>query len=229
MSLHDNQNTRHKISLALSSRRDNHPFAVIAKMAILIVAAFSFRLSRYKSATNLNRGLARRFVTVLSCCSAGRSRTLAVYLVGQKRLDKFWADLRRAVVNFYDHWMLPPILDLVMRQISSRNTAAKWLVLRVGGYSKSGWEGEIADPIRGLVRRAPVPELASIGRPALLPWLGVGLVDRAEAIPHSGKAAGQVDKPRRYGIAHIQAGEKIRPTDATGSTHVGGIYVHEFD
>ena len=50
-----------------------------------------------------------------------------------------------------------------------------------------------------------------------------------EAVPHSGKAAGQVDKPRSHGIAYIQAGEKIRPTDATGSTHVGGIDMHEFD
>ena len=38
MSLHDNQITRHKISLALSPGRDNHPLAATAKMAILIVA-----------------------------------------------------------------------------------------------------------------------------------------------------------------------------------------------
>ena len=37
-----------KIPLALSSRRDNHPSAATAKMAILIVAAFPSRLSRYK-------------------------------------------------------------------------------------------------------------------------------------------------------------------------------------
>ncbi|MGO4869901.1 MAG: hypothetical protein ACLPGW_04730, partial [Roseiarcus sp.] len=36
-----------KISLALSSRRDNHPSAATAKMASLIVAAFPSRLSRY--------------------------------------------------------------------------------------------------------------------------------------------------------------------------------------
>src|SRR6478672_1916174 len=36
-----------KISLALSSGRDNHPPAATAEMAILIVAAFSSRLSRY--------------------------------------------------------------------------------------------------------------------------------------------------------------------------------------
>ncbi|HMJ43919.1 MAG TPA: hypothetical protein VK522_16750 [Pseudolabrys sp.] len=47
MSLHDNQITRHKISLALSPGRDNHPLAATAKMAILIVAVFPSRLSRY--------------------------------------------------------------------------------------------------------------------------------------------------------------------------------------
>ena len=36
-----------KIALALSSRRDNHHLAATAKMAILIVAAFPSRLSRY--------------------------------------------------------------------------------------------------------------------------------------------------------------------------------------
>jgi glutathione S-transferase len=47
LSLHDNQITRHKISLALSSRRDNHPPAATAEMAILIVAVLPSRLSRY--------------------------------------------------------------------------------------------------------------------------------------------------------------------------------------
>src|SRR6476660_7171289 len=37
-----------KISLALSSGRDNHPPAATAEMAILIVAVFSSRLSRYR-------------------------------------------------------------------------------------------------------------------------------------------------------------------------------------
>src|SRR6478735_10399193 len=36
-----------KISLALSSGRDNHPLAATAEMAILIVAVFPSRLSRY--------------------------------------------------------------------------------------------------------------------------------------------------------------------------------------
>jgi hypothetical protein len=35
--------------LALSSGRDNHPVAATAEMAILIVAVFSSRLSRYTS------------------------------------------------------------------------------------------------------------------------------------------------------------------------------------
>ena len=35
------------MSLALSPGRDNHPLAATAKMAILIVAAFLSRLSRY--------------------------------------------------------------------------------------------------------------------------------------------------------------------------------------
>jgi hypothetical protein len=41
--------------LALSSRHDNHPSAATAKMAILIVAAFSSRLSRYTTAANVCR------------------------------------------------------------------------------------------------------------------------------------------------------------------------------
>src|SRR5665647_1079003 len=36
-----------KISLALSPGRDNHPLAATAKMAILIVAVFLSRLTRY--------------------------------------------------------------------------------------------------------------------------------------------------------------------------------------
>jgi hypothetical protein len=40
-----------KISLALSPGRDNHPLAATAKMAILIVAVFSSRLSRYTKNT----------------------------------------------------------------------------------------------------------------------------------------------------------------------------------
>src|SRR5882757_5310491 len=36
-----------KISLALPSRRDNHPPAATAEMAILIVAVFPSKLSRY--------------------------------------------------------------------------------------------------------------------------------------------------------------------------------------
>jgi hypothetical protein len=47
LSFHDNQITLTKISLALSSGRDNHPPAATAEMAILIVAVFSSRLSRY--------------------------------------------------------------------------------------------------------------------------------------------------------------------------------------
>src|SRR5665647_3924835 len=37
-----------KISLALSSGRDNHPPAATAEMAILIVAVFPSRLTRYR-------------------------------------------------------------------------------------------------------------------------------------------------------------------------------------
>jgi hypothetical protein len=47
LSFHDNQITLTKISLALSSGRDNHPPAATAEMAILIVAVFPSRLSRY--------------------------------------------------------------------------------------------------------------------------------------------------------------------------------------
>ena len=57
--------------------------------------------------------------------------------------------------------------------------------------------GEIGDPVSGFVRRAPVPELARIGRSALDPWFGVGKSDHAETIPHGGKAGGQIDQSPR--------------------------------
>src|ERR1700694_2620398 len=55
-----------KISLALSPGRDNHPPAATAKMAILIVAVFPSRLSRY------NWG---RFFDHSQIQSRGRQRT----------------------------------------------------------------------------------------------------------------------------------------------------------
>jgi hypothetical protein len=39
--------------LALSARRNNHPPTATAEMAILIVAGFSSRLSRYTASTGL--------------------------------------------------------------------------------------------------------------------------------------------------------------------------------
>jgi hypothetical protein len=44
-----------QISLALSSGRDNDPPAATAEMAILIVAVFPSRLSRYRMTQNLSR------------------------------------------------------------------------------------------------------------------------------------------------------------------------------
>jgi hypothetical protein len=44
-----------QISLALSSRRDNHPLAATAEMAILIVAVFPSRLTRYTEAAERAR------------------------------------------------------------------------------------------------------------------------------------------------------------------------------
>jgi hypothetical protein len=49
LSLRDIKSRFKKISLALSPGRDNHPLAATAKMAILIVAVFSSRLSRYSA------------------------------------------------------------------------------------------------------------------------------------------------------------------------------------
>src|SRR5471032_871252 len=43
-----------QISLALSSRRDNHPLAATAEMAILIVAVFPSRLSRHTAPCRSN-------------------------------------------------------------------------------------------------------------------------------------------------------------------------------
>src|ERR1700730_901319 len=45
-----------KISLALSSGRDNHPPAATAEMAILIVAVFPSRLSRYRVCQRMHEG-----------------------------------------------------------------------------------------------------------------------------------------------------------------------------
>jgi hypothetical protein len=64
LSFHDNQITLTKISLALSSGRDNHPPAATAEMAILIVAVFSSRLSRYTAIAQERLALAIRH----RCC-----------------------------------------------------------------------------------------------------------------------------------------------------------------
>jgi hypothetical protein len=58
LSLRDIKSRFKKISLALSPGRDNHPLAATAKMAILIVAVFSSRLSRYTEHQLLERSLA---------------------------------------------------------------------------------------------------------------------------------------------------------------------------
>jgi hypothetical protein len=50
LSLRDNQTISRQKALALSLRRDNDHIAATAKMAILIVAAFPSRLSRYNDA-----------------------------------------------------------------------------------------------------------------------------------------------------------------------------------
>ena len=50
LSLRDNQTISRQKALALSSGRDNHPPAATAEMAILIVAVFPSRLSRYTRA-----------------------------------------------------------------------------------------------------------------------------------------------------------------------------------
>ena len=50
MSLRDNQTISRQKALALSLRRDNDHIAATAKMAVLIVAAFPSRLSRYNYA-----------------------------------------------------------------------------------------------------------------------------------------------------------------------------------
>jgi hypothetical protein len=47
LSLRDNQTISRQKALALSLRRDNDHIAATAKMAVLIVAAFPSRLSRY--------------------------------------------------------------------------------------------------------------------------------------------------------------------------------------
>src|SRR6476469_6505147 len=57
-----------KISLALSSGRDNHPPAATAEMAILIVAVFSSRLSRYIKRNGLRKAkvaVARKLAVIL--------------------------------------------------------------------------------------------------------------------------------------------------------------------
>jgi hypothetical protein len=59
LSLRDNQTISRQKALALSLRRDNDHIAATAKMAVLIVAAFPSRLSRYtRSAEVLNSALA---------------------------------------------------------------------------------------------------------------------------------------------------------------------------
>jgi hypothetical protein len=58
LSLRDNQTISRQKALALSLRRDNDHIAATAKMAVLIVAAFPSRLSRYTLGEN--RALSQR-------------------------------------------------------------------------------------------------------------------------------------------------------------------------
>src|ERR1700737_3751231 len=63
-----------KISLALSSGRDNHPPAATAKMAILIVAVFPSRLSRYTLLSEIKRFWQAERRKIVKLCEQARFR-----------------------------------------------------------------------------------------------------------------------------------------------------------
>jgi len=42
-------------------------------------------------------------------------------------------------MDFYERWILPPILDVVMRRKDSRNTVARRSLQPVAACSKLGW------------------------------------------------------------------------------------------
>jgi transposase len=63
LSLRDNQTISRQKALALSLRRDNDHIAATAKMAVLIVAAFPSRLSRYTRNSIGHTGAARLLLT----------------------------------------------------------------------------------------------------------------------------------------------------------------------
>ena len=52
-------------------------------------------------------------------------------------------------MNFYDRWVLPPIVDLVMRQHQLQNIAARWLPLLMGGCSRLGFGSGLNFPLYG--------------------------------------------------------------------------------
>ena len=45
---------------------------------------------------------------------------------------------QEAIVNFYDRWILPPILDLVMRQNQLEKYRREVVAAAMGGCLKSG-------------------------------------------------------------------------------------------
>src|SRR5664280_1603705 len=78
-----------KISLALSSGRDNHPPAATAEMAILIVAVFPSRLTRYSPDIVVLREPLRQLLHDGAGCPQciGASHDLADHEVVQKLTD----------------------------------------------------------------------------------------------------------------------------------------------
>ncbi len=87
----------------------------------------------------------------------------------KSRWINFVLNCRRAVVNFYDHWILPPILDLVMRQNQLKKYrrevvgAASGRVLEVGVGSGLNFPfyGKQVEIVFGI---DPSPRLLAVAR-----------------------------------------------------------------
>ena len=59
----------------------------------------------------------------------------------------------------------------------------------------------------------------------MAPWFCDRNVNRAKAIPHSGKAGRQIGDSRGNGLADIQAREKLRSVYAVWPSHIISVYV----
>src|SRR5215207_9765569 len=112
-----------KISLALSSRRDNHPPAATAEMAILIVAVFPSRLSRYidKDIDRPNRIVLAQIVVQ----SLGKQRVLTAIIANDKARHRILPPNHRGIISLRGVFTQAGSTADMARRRTTRSTESK--------------------------------------------------------------------------------------------------------